>query len=406
MPHRSPYAVLLLLILPFLWVVGCQRQSTTATDRSLQDQVSIRVQKARALEGPETVRASGSVEPESTRHLAFLVAGRVERVNVQEGQLVTAGQVLATLETADYEFALRAAQGQAASAEATLNKAREGPRPQDVEQARIDYERWNDEYARMKMLFERKSLPANDFRKVEAAWRAASERYEMAKLGTRAEDKAAAEGQFRQAEAMVSVNRKHIMDASLRSPIPGYVGMRQVEVGDVLPAGRPVITVMNLNPVKVHVGIPESDIGKVRIGGAAHITIPALGGRSFAGKVELVGVAADPTSRTYSVKIAVPNPTLEMRDGMIAEASIEGAARVSRLLLPPDAIVRDSQGATSVFIYFPDTKRVYRKRVVVGDAVGSEVEIQRGLTGDELVVVKGQNLVREGSSALVEGGAR
>jgi len=109
---------------------------------------------------------------------------------------------------------------------------------------------------------------------------------------------------------------------------------------------------------------------------------------------------------TYSVKITVPNPTLEMRDGMIAEASIEGAARVSRLLLPPDAIVRDSQGATSVFIYFPDTKRVYRKRVVVGDAVGSEIEIQRGLTGDELVVVKGQNLVREGSSALVEGGAR
>lgn len=385
-----------------LFLLGCGRQAEAPADRSSQDHVPVRVRKAQRVEHPGQVRVSGSVEADSTRNLSFPIAGRVERVLVEEGQRVNQGQILVELERTDYEYALEAASGQEAAALATLEKAKEGPRRQEREQARIDFERWNDEYNRMKTLFEKKSLPENDFRKVEAAWKAATERYEMAREGARQEDKAASAGLLRQARAQMAASRKRLDDTMLRSPIGGYIGMRRVDAGEVVAAGQPLVSVLNLHPVKVRVGIPESSIGLVRAGQAARITIPALGSQVFPGTVELVGVSAEPTSRTYPVKISAANPETMMRAGMIAEAVITGDQPVSILTLPPDAIVRDPQGATYVFVYYPDQMRVYRKRVETGASSGSEVEILSGLTGEEQIVVAGQTRVREGSSVQLE----
>lgn len=393
-------------VIAVLLLVGCGEKNAAPGDPALQDNVPVRLRKPERVVRKEQVRASGSIEAESTRNLGFPIPGRVARVLVDEGQQVKQGQALAELERADYEYALEAARGQEAAALATLAKANQGPRPEELEQARIDFERWSDEYRRMKTLYEKKSLPENDFRKVEAAWKAASQRYEMARAGTRQEDKAASEGLLQQARAQMAGSRKRLEDTVLRSPIGGYVGMRRVDAGEVVAAGQPLFSVMNLHPVKVRVGIPESSIGMVRAGQPAQITIPALGNRAFPGTVELVGVAAEPTSRTYTVKINAANPGTTMRAGMIAEATIEGDRPVSILTLPPDAIVRDPQGATYVFVYYPEQKRVYRKRVEIGASTGSEVVILSGLSGEEQVVVAGQTRVREGSSVRVEGDLR
>lgn len=393
-------------VIAVLLLVGCGEKNAAPGDPAMQDNVPVRLRKPERVERKEQVRASGSIEAESTRNLGFPIPGRVARVLADEGQQVKPGQALAELERADYEYALEAARGQEAAALATLAKANQGPRPEELEQARIDFERWSDEYRRMKTLYEKKSLPENDFRKVEAAWKAASQRYEMARAGTRQEDKAASEGLLQQARAQMAGSRKRLEDTVLRSPIGGYVGMRRVDAGEVVAAGQPLFSVMNLHPVKVRVGIPESSIGMVRAGQPAQITIPALGNRAFPGTVELVGVAAEPTSRTYTVKINAANPGTTMRAGMIAEATIEGDRPVSILTLPPDAIVRDPQGATYVFVYYPEQKRVYRKRVEIGASTGTEVVILSGLSGEEQVVVAGQTGVREGSSVRVEGDLR
>jgi RND family efflux transporter MFP subunit len=275
-----------------------------------------------------------------------------------------------------------------------------------LEQARIDYERWLDEYTRMKFLYDHKSLPANDFKKIEAGYQAAGQRYDMARQGTRVEDKDAASGQFRAAAAQMHEAQKHLNDCQLRAPISGFVGMRRIDVGDTVGAGTPVIGVLDLNPVKVRVAIPEAEIGKVLEGARATVTIPSLDGEQFEGKVDTVGVAAEPASRTYAVKIAVPNPQRLLKAGMVSESTIYGATQVNALTVPGDAIVRDPQGVTHVYVYNPERQRVYARRVDVGGLIGNEVEIRGGLTGEEQVVVAGQQNVREGSPARVTGGGQ
>jgi multidrug efflux pump subunit AcrA (membrane-fusion protein) len=288
------------------------------------------------------------VEANVTAQGAFQIAGRVARVLVEEGQAVSKGQVLAELDATDYRNAYDAALGQSDAARAVESKAQEGPRSQELEQARIDYEQWQDQYKRMKFLYDHNSLPASDFKKIEAGYQAAQQRYEMARQGTRVEDKEAATGQYRAAAAQMQEAQKRLGDTRLRAPISGFVGMRRIDVGDTVGAGIPVISVLDLNPVKVRVAIPEDEIGKVHEGTSATLTIPSLDGKQFEGKVETVGVAADPASRTYAVKIAVPNPERLLRAGMVSEARIFSPVIVNVITVPGDAIVRDPQGITQV----------------------------------------------------------
>ena len=368
--------------------------------------VPVQVRTPAILKRAESVGASGSVEGSETADVAFLVGGKVARVLVEEGQHVTKGQLLAEIEPTDYRNAFNAATAQTDAARALAEKADAGLRKQELEQARIDFERWEDEYKRMKFLVERKSLPANDFQKIEAAYNASRERYQMAQEGTRKEDRATALAQAHAADAQASEERKRLDDTRLHAPISGNISMRKVDPGQTVAAGTAVFSIVDLNPAKVRVGVPEVEIAKVKLGAKATITLPSLPGRQFEGRVGIIGVAAEAASRTYTVKIIVPNPGPVLLAGMVAEAQISGHATVDALTIPGEAIVHDPQGAPTVFVYYRDRKRAYAHKVEVGPPIGTEVEIRSGLRGDEQVVVGGQQKLREGMLVEIAGGAR
>ena len=384
-------------------LISCAHETRAASEPTA---IPVQVRTPAVVERAESVSASGSVEGSETADVAFLVSGRVLRVLVEEGQHVKKGQLLAEIEPTDYRNAFVAANGQKEAAQAVQQRADAGVRKQELEQARIEFERAEDEYKRMKFLVERKSLPPNDFQKIEAAYKAAKERYDMAREGTRKEDRAAATAQAHAAEAQASEESKRLSDTRLVAPISGNISMRKVDPGQTVAAGMPVFSIAELNPVKVRVGVPEADIGKVHPGALAEVSAPSLDGRRFPGKVAIIGVAAEPASRTYTVKILVPNPGPVLLAGMVAEARIFGPSKIHAVTIPAEAVVPDSQGAPMVYVYSPDRKRVYGRRVEVGQPLGKEVEILSGLRGDEQIVVSGQQKLREGSQVEIEGGGR
>jgi len=385
-----------------LLLAGCQHKPEVAADQP----VPVRLQLPNHVQQPVSVAVSGSVEANVTALTAFQVGGRVSHVYVEEGQPVTKGQLLADLDSTDYRNGFDAASGEADAASATNAKAKAGLRHQELEQARIDFERTQDEYERLKYLYDHQSLPANDFHKIEAAFLASQQRYDMAQSGTRVEDKQAASAQLSAATAQMQEAKKRLADCQLRAPISGFIGMRQIEVGNTVAPGVPVFSVVDLDPVKVRVGIPEAEVGKVREGLRAEVSIPSLDGQRFDGSVEAIAAASDPASRTYVSKIVVPNPKHQLRAGMVSEAHLISDAQVNAITVPGSAIVRDARGVTQVYILAPGKNRVYARRVEVGSMIGNEVAIQTGLNGNEQVVVDGQQNVREGSIVKIEGGAK
>jgi len=391
----------LIVLASIVLLTSCEQETKAASEPT---GVPVQVRTPAVVERAESVSASGSVEGSETADVAFQVSGRVVRVLVEEGQPVSQGQLLAEIDPTDYRNAFNAAEAQKAAAIAVEQRADDGPRKQELEQARIEFERAEDEYRRMKFLVERKSLPPNDFQKIEAAYKAAKERYDMAQEGTRKEDRAAAAAQAHAADSQASEESKRLNDTRLLAPISGSISMRRVDPGQTVAAGMPVFSIAELNPVKVRVGVPEADIRKVHQGATAEVSAPSLDGSCFNGKVAIIGVAAEPASRTYTVKILVPNPGPVLLAGMVAEARIFGLAKTHALTIPAEAVVPDPQGAPNVYVYSPERKRVYARRVEVGQPVGKEVEILSGLRGDEQIVVAGQQKVREGSIVEITGG--
>jgi membrane fusion protein (multidrug efflux system) len=387
--------------LPLSFLAGCRHQTVLAADQP----VPVRLRTPNHLQEPVSVAASGSVEPNLTALTAFQAGGRVGRVYVEEGQFAKKGQILAELDATDYRNAYDSAAGQAAVARAAALQAKNGVRSQELEEARVDFERARDEYQRQKYLYDHGSLPALDFHKYEAAYLASVQRYDMAKEGTRVEEKDASIARQQAAEADSSQARKRLSDCQLRAPISGFIGMKKVDVGDYVEVGNAVFSVLDLDPVKVRVGVPEAEIGKVHEGARAVLTIPSLDGRSFEGKVEAVGVNADSTSRTFTTKIAVPNPNHVLRSGMITESRVYSSAMINVLTVPVGTVARDSRGVSLVYVYDNTRQRVFGRRVELGDLVEGEVEIKSGLRPSDQLVVAGQQSVHEGSPVTVLGDA-
>jgi multidrug efflux pump subunit AcrA (membrane-fusion protein) len=363
----------------------------------ISDPVPVIVGKIQKVQERETIFVSGTISaPNSPAFVSFLVSGKVIFVGPREGEYVEKGQVLAQIDPTDFRLSLNRAQAQKANALAALEKALHSVRPEMLEQARIAHERAEDEYRRMKMLYESNSLAENDFNKFKAVYETAQQQYEQAKAGGQKEDKELYRAAYDQADAQLQIAAKALSDATLHAPISGYISKRLIETGYTASAGQPVFEIVQMDTVEANVGVPETDVHLVRIGQKVSLRFPALPSQSFQGTVRIINVSADPATRTYMTRIRVPNPGHILRIGMVAEATIVGDRKISMVTLPGEAIVRDDQGATMVFIYFPEQQRVYSKRVKTGVFRGTEVEIKEGLSGDESIVIAGQDHLRDG----------
>jgi multidrug efflux pump subunit AcrA (membrane-fusion protein) len=386
---------LLAYVVIALFLCGCARKSASP---ARPDPIAVRIATPKHVRVPAEVVVSGTVEtPSEPTSVGFLVSGKVIRVGPREGDFVKTGEVLAVIDPADYQFAVDAALAQTALARAQNEKASMSARPEVVEQARANLSQAEDEFQRMKTLYERKSLAPNDFKKYETAYTNAQQQYEQAKDGAQREDKAAAKATLEQAEAAERIARKRLIDATLLAPVNGFVSKRNIEEGAMASPGTAVFTIVDLDPVEIQVGVPETDVRLVHRGQSAIVTVSARPGMTFSGKVRLVNVSAETQTRTYMVRITVPNPRSALLVGMIAEARILGNETRDVLTLPGQSLVHDPQGAPQVFVYFPNEKRVYAKRVTTGEVMDRDVQIVDGVKDSDSIVVAGQQLLREGS---------
>jgi len=353
-PRRIKLVSVLLVFLLCSFCSSGKKQEETAPP------VTVTVRKVIHVKDFQIVPVTGSVvSPDAPSNVSFLVSGRVTQVIPREGEYVKKGQRLASIDPVDYRLAVNASQAQ-------------------LEQAKVAFQRAEDEYERMKFLYETKSLAPNDFQKFRAAFEAARWQIDQARAGE-------------------EISQKRLSDTSLYSPVNGFITKRLIEPGEMASAGRPVFEIARLDPVEVIVGVPETDVHLVKIGQKALVAAPALPGQSFHGTVRVVNVSADPSTRTYMTRITIPNPNHILKLGMVAEARIRSDKKIQVTTITGDAVVRDSRGVTSVFVYYPGEKRVYAKRVEIGTVYDRDLEVRSGLTGDELIVIAGQERLRDGT---------
>ena len=386
-----------LLILTLTAACGTDKDKSPAPEPA-----AVKVMTIKAETDTAKIRVSGVITPQDNpSRVSFLVSGRVLRSLVREGDEVKAGQLIAEIDPEDYRQNLAKAKAQADMAKAAYDKAVLPVRSEQLEQAKIAYDRASDEYRRMKMLYDSKSLAPNDFEKYKAAYESAAQQYQMAKTGAQPQDKAQAKAAYEQALAYLALARKSLNDTELKAPVNGFISKRLCEPGDTVAQGYPVFEIVGLDPVEVNAGIPETDIAKAKVGQKALVNITALN-KSFEGTVRVINVSADPVTRTYMARITVPNPDHLIRIGMVAEAVMDTDAQATVISVPLNAVIKDAQGATVVYVYYPDKQKVYARRIDAGAVTGTSAVIESGLKSGEIIVTAGQERLADGMTVRPE----
>jgi RND family efflux transporter MFP subunit len=191
-----------------------------------------------------------------------------------------------------------------------------------------------------------------------------------------------------------------IRKSEVRAPLGDcIVAKRYVEVGQWVKQGDPVADVVQLDPLFVRVNVPEGLVARLKRGDESQVTFDALGGQSFKGKIDQIIPLADPNSRTFPVKILLPNPELKILPGFFGRATITGQGQGQVFIVPRDAIA--TSGGKHQVIAARGGKAV-AVPVTIGQGVGDKVSVTGELTEKDVVVVRGNETLRGGEDLIVQ----
>lgn len=301
-------------------------------------------------EGPSTtITLSGTVEAHQA-DLAFQVGGRMTELKVDEGDAVAAGDAVATLDSQDLTLAVQQAEANKNAAAAALAALNAGSRPQELRVAEATVAKAEAE----------RDFAASDIKRVEdllpqklatqaqldgarmqqrlaiAALQQANQTLALLREGPRVEDIHQAEAVFAARGAALDSARRQLDYTHLVSPVSGVVSLRLAEQGEVVAPGQPVLRVAELARPWVRAYLNESDLARVKLGQATHVTVDGLPGQVFQGHLSFISPVAEFTPKTvethelrvalvYRVKVEVDDPQQRLKIGMPADVTLDAA---------------------------------------------------------------------------------
>jgi RND family efflux transporter MFP subunit len=200
---------------------------------------------------------------------------------------------------------------------------------------------------------------------------------------------------LQKAKSATAIAKKSLDDCKLYSPVDGVVGKRSIEPGMTTLPNIASINIVKIEKVFARVPVSENEISLVKRGDKAKIKIAALDNSEFTGKVEEIGVMADPQTHTYKIKIGIVNNNRQIKPGMICNVILSKSNNTPGLFVPSQAVLIDEIGRN--FVYAVNNNKAEKKFVKTGELLNNGVEVTEGLESGEQVVITGQQKLVDGS---------
>ena len=290
---------------------------------------------------PQDAVYSSTVQANVINNIAPQTVSRIQKINVEVGDFVNAGQVLAEMDRLQ------------------------------MEQTGLQLKNNETELGRLKQLLAEGGISQSDFDAIELSYNVSKSTYDNI-----------------------------VENTILRSPVSGVVSARNYDRGDLYSMGQPIFTVQQIVPVKLLVGISETDYTKVKKGDKVTVTADAFPGKTFTGSVIRLYPVMDPATHTFNVEVQIRNENRELRPGMYARVTVNFGDNNSIVL--PDAAVVKQQGSGQRFVYILEGDKVQLKEITLGRHFEDKYEILSGVEDGQKVVVKGQSALKSGITVEVK----
>jgi len=347
----------------------------------------------------QMVTAEAVLFPKNQAAITPKIVAPVQKFYVNRGARVRKGQLLAVLENRDIAASITENKGALEQAQAAYETTTRASLPEDISKAELDAKSAREALeAQQKLydsrldLFKQGAMPRKDLDQAAVALVQAREQSQLADqhlasmraVGKQQTAKSAA-GQLASAEGKYQGASAQLQYTQIRSPIDGVITDRPSWPGETPAQGVPLLTVMDLSSVVARAHIPQQQAALLKVGDAATITTPD--GASATGKVSVVSPALDPGSTTVEVWVEAPNKAAVLKPGSTAAIKIDARAVKDALVIPAEALLKDTEGATMVMVV--SDGRAHQTPVEFGVQSGDLLQITKGLSAGQVVVTTG-----------------
>ena len=416
----------LMVLMPML--TGCQSKPAE------KPAVPVKVAVVEMNSAGSGSRYSATIIPRTEVELAFKVSGYVDALqkvrgvdglmrDVQEGDRISAGAVLARVRQSDYQVKVSQAEAQASEAKSGIDASKAqyqealsgiASSKSQLAEAEAAYVRAKFDYDRAQNLFATQSL-------TKANYDAAKEQFDRATASVQTarsqigviEAKADAakanidviQARSSTAQAVVREARIPLQDTALRSPLNGIVLQKSIEKGTLVAAGTKAFTVADTTSVKAVFGVADVAVPEMKLGRTLTIESETMPGKEFRGQITSVFPAADQKSRAFNVEVTIENPEFLLRPNMIVSLRVEtNQTTAGQLVVPLNAVMKAKSGVGYQVLVLEDqgSRQLARLRdVKLGEAYGNTVAVTEGLKQGERVITTGNTMVLDGDQVKV-----
>jgi RND family efflux transporter MFP subunit len=349
-----------------------------------------------------TTRYSATIEPDTTVEMAFKVDGYVESLlkvggrNLQAGDFVAKGAVLARVRQSDYRAGLDASRAQALQAAEGLKVAM-----WQSSQVEAIYTKASLDAERATALYQEKALTKPDYDAARAQLDSIRAQGEAARKNVEAQRNLLESAKAQERSSTITFE-----DTALVAPLSAVVLEKRVEPGTLVGRGTPVFRLGDVGTVRMAFGVPDTLVTRMALGAVFPVHVDAFPDNLFQGRIREIAAAADPMTRLYRVEVAIPNVKQQLKTGMMGKVSVPGTqSGVLLPAVPATALLRSPSdpNAASVFVVEGGSEKALAqvRTVRLGEFAGSRVTVLAGLKKGERVVTGGKQNLVDGALILV-----
>ncbi|MGE5244311.1 MAG: efflux RND transporter periplasmic adaptor subunit [Betaproteobacteria bacterium] len=394
---RPPAAAGALIL---LFTIGCGTSGQSRRTSGRSTAILVQTTTVKRVVVRRQVDLSGTLLSPDQAKVSSEVAGVVRDVPVQLGTEVRPGDLLVRLEPRELELALERAESALRQVEAQLGITRPQDRqpPPDEEIASVRQALANRDdaraaFERAEQLRGRGLVSQVDHDTAETRLKVADANYQAAIDTVRA-----LKASLQDRRAAYELARKKVDDAAIRAPVAGSVAERLVQPGEFIAQNTPVVTIVQMHPLKLRTAVQEKHAGVVRPGQPVQFVVEAFPGEVFSGRVAYVSPAVDQATRTFAVEALVDNTDRRLKPGFFAKGTVQTREDHDVLAAPEEAI-STLAGVSTVYVI--DQGKARQQQVTLGVRVGPLVEIASGLRGDETLATSNLNQLATGVAVAV-----
>ena len=412
--------ILILLIVGFVLYRGwALTQKKAAPQRTKRGDISVQVSPVVIKPLVYSISMTGDIAPLMQVDLFPKVSGYLERIYVHIGDRVSQGQVIAQIDPTDYLNKMREIEAKVAQARALLAEIETGARAEElrqaeesVRQAQSRFENARLHHERVTLLFKRQVISKKEadaaemeYSVAEAQLAASQQQLKLLREGARKEVRDATQAKLKEMEAILEQERNRLKDTKIMAPFQGEISRKYVDAGAfVSPSSpsTPLVSLVHTETLRIVANILEKNVPLLKAGIKAKIQVESYPGRTFEGRVERINSALDLSTRTLQAEIYIPNPDRTLKPGMFARLEIILLEKAQTVVIPREAVL---EGGNAMTVFVVEGKQAVRKQVTLGYEQDRMVEVVKGLNVGDQLVIKGQQLIKDGSSIrVIEGG--